>query len=104
MAAELQPASAAGFPFPAPVTMEEQDPAGPESRAGAEGERIVPCAVWTGTGRASPRWATPQWVKQERLEEPVRHWQSRIHTRPFPVSAEESDSGWWRLEPEMLMV
>ncbi|XP_025051379.1 fibrous sheath CABYR-binding protein-like [Alligator sinensis] len=70
MAAELEPAPAAGFPFPAPVTMEEQDPAGPEPGVGAE-----------GAGKASPRSPAAPVVKQEPVEEPIQGWQVTVHVK-----------------------
>ncbi|XP_014383030.1 uncharacterized protein LOC102368925 isoform X1 [Alligator sinensis] len=73
MAAELEPASAAGFPFPAPVQpvvkVEEQDPTDPEPWVGAERAGNAPCVV-----RASPRCPAAPVVKQEPVEEPILCW------------------------------
>ncbi|KYO28673.1 hypothetical protein Y1Q_0000834 [Alligator mississippiensis] len=73
MAAELEPASAAGFPFPSPVQpvvkMEEQDPTDPEPWVGAERAGNAPCVV-----RASPRCPAAPVVKQEPVEEPILCW------------------------------
>lgn len=74
MAAQLEPAPAlvisSNLVQPV-VKMEEQDQGGPEPGARAEGAGKAPHVVQAGTDRASLRWATPQWVKQE----PVQRWQ-----------------------------
>ncbi|XP_059574937.1 neurotrophin receptor-interacting factor homolog isoform X1 [Alligator mississippiensis] len=97
MTAELEPAPSLVLPFPALVhplaTMEEQEPAGPEPRAGPEGGGKVPRVVQAGTGRVSPRWLTPQQIKQEPLEEPVQRWQVTVHRQLEDVALDMEGPG-----------
>ncbi|XP_059571081.1 zinc finger protein 135 isoform X3 [Alligator mississippiensis] len=81
-----------------PAMMEEQDPAGSRAGAGAEGagaERAgkAPRAVRARTSRASLRWATPLQVKQELLEEPIKHWQVTVRRQVEDMAADMQGPG-----------
>ncbi|XP_006037791.1 myb/SANT-like DNA-binding domain-containing protein 7 [Alligator mississippiensis] len=92
MAAQLEPAPAlvisSNLVQPV-VKMEEQDQGGPEPGARAEGAGKAPHVVQAGTDRASLRWATPQWVKQE----PVQRWQVTVHRQLEGVALDTEGPG-----------
>ncbi|XP_025051136.1 zinc finger and SCAN domain-containing protein 2-like isoform X7 [Alligator sinensis] len=76
-----------------PAMMEEQDPAGSRVGAGAERAGKAPRAVRARTGRASLRWATPLQVKQELLEEPIKHWQVTVRRQVEDMAADMQGPG-----------